>query len=214
MNGGEKSLRGSSPHSNGNWEACAGNCSLRRRLFSPCSSGRTIWPCASARGCARRVSLCRPSALRRCRKAWRVYGYRYPPTTHSAMLHGSGLPFVNWKGPYPDDLWMSLYVESIGAGPDLVMLHGWAMHSGAWGGAVDRLTRHFRLHLVDLPGHGFSRGFNSGCMSASSASEESPSEALEYLVAMVEEILPDEAIVCWWWLGGQLEIELARIKLY
>jgi pimeloyl-[acyl-carrier protein] methyl ester esterase len=34
------------------------------------------------------------------------------------------------------------------------MLHGWGMHSGVWGGVVERLARHWRLHLVDLPGHG------------------------------------------------------------
>ena len=48
--------------------------------------------------------------------------------------------------------------ESFGAGgsPDLVLLHGWAMHSGVWRGVRDRLAEHFRLHLVDLPGHGLS----------------------------------------------------------
>ena len=30
------------------------------------------------------------------------------------------------------------------------------MHSGMWRGVRDRLAEHFHLHLVDLPGHGFS----------------------------------------------------------
>lgn len=41
-----------------------------------------------------------------------------------------------------------------GQGPDLVLLHGWAMHSGSWGALAEELARHWRLHLVDLPGHG------------------------------------------------------------
>ena len=49
---------------------------------------------------------------------------------------------------------MSLHVETLGRGPDLVMLHGWALHSGIWAGMREPLSRHFRLHLLDLPGHG------------------------------------------------------------
>jgi len=41
-----------------------------------------------------------------------------------------------------------------GKGPDLVLLHGWAMASGAWGVCADELAQRWRLHLVDLPGHG------------------------------------------------------------
>lgn len=48
-------------------------------------------------------------------------------------------------------------VECRGHGPDLVLIHGWAMHSGIWGRALDLLEAHFRLHLVDLPGHGRNR---------------------------------------------------------
>lgn len=47
-----------------------------------------------------------------------------------------------------------LHIESLGHGPDLVLLHGWAMHSGIWSGVQDQLARQFRLHLVDLPGMG------------------------------------------------------------
>jgi pimeloyl-[acyl-carrier protein] methyl ester esterase len=49
-----------------------------------------------------------------------------------------------------------LHVESAGVGPPLVLLHGWAMHSGIWGPLVPRLARRFRVHAVDLPGHGHS----------------------------------------------------------
>jgi pimeloyl-[acyl-carrier protein] methyl ester esterase len=48
----------------------------------------------------------------------------------------------------------SLNVISRGEGPELVLLHGWAMHSGIWGGLPDQLATEFRVNLVDLPGHG------------------------------------------------------------
>jgi pimeloyl-[acyl-carrier protein] methyl ester esterase len=51
----------------------------------------------------------------------------------------------------------SLKINIHGRGPDLVLLHGWAMHSGIWGGLVDLLAEQFRVHLVDLPGHGINR---------------------------------------------------------
>jgi len=48
-------------------------------------------------------------------------------------------------------------IETRGAGPDLVLVHGWGMHRGVWGRCADDLARRFRLHLVDLPGHGSAR---------------------------------------------------------
>jgi len=48
-------------------------------------------------------------------------------------------------------------IETQGAGADLVMIHGWAMHAGIFAGFARALAPHFRLHLVDLPGHGYSR---------------------------------------------------------
>jgi pimeloyl-[acyl-carrier protein] methyl ester esterase len=90
---------------------------------------------------------------------------------------------------------MSLHIETCGVGPDLVMLHGWAMHSGIWGDVRDRLARHFRLHLVDLPGHGFSSAYRPA--------------TLEHMVEMVAHNLPASCIVCGWSLGGQVAIELA-----
>ena len=51
----------------------------------------------------------------------------------------------------------SLQISTRGQGPELVLLHGWAMHSGIWGGLVDVLASEFRVNLVDLPGHGLNR---------------------------------------------------------
>ncbi len=47
-------------------------------------------------------------------------------------------------------------IDSAGAGPPLVLLHGWAMHSGLFAPLLPRLTARFRVHRVDLPGHGCS----------------------------------------------------------
>lgn len=91
---------------------------------------------------------------------------------------------------------MTLHVERLGTGPDLVMLHGWALHGGIWHSLASRLAASFRLHLVDLPGHGFSRSI--------------PFEGLDAVVDAVAECAPEGAAVCGWSLGGLLALRLAR----
>ena len=92
---------------------------------------------------------------------------------------------------------MSVVVETVGMGADVALLHGWGMHGGVWDGVRDDLARRFRLHLVDLPGHG-----------ASPALE--PYE-LENLVHAVAAVLPERTAVCGWSLGGQVALEMASL---
>lgn len=47
-----------------------------------------------------------------------------------------------------------LHVDSSGAGLDVVLLHGWGMHGAYWQGIVAELEQAYRLHCIDLPGHG------------------------------------------------------------
>jgi len=90
-----------------------------------------------------------------------------------------------------------LHVEIRGAGPDLVLLHGWALHGGMWGPWLDRLAGQARLHVVDLPGHG-----------------HSPWSAdvtdLGGLARCVLPLVPHGAAVLGWSLGGMVALELAR----
>lgn len=88
-----------------------------------------------------------------------------------------------------------LHVESMGDGPDLVLLHGWAMHSGIWSGVQEQLSQQFRLHLIDLPGHGLSPASEPG--------------TLNHLVEIITKILPEHCMVGGWSLGGQIAMELA-----
>lgn len=45
-------------------------------------------------------------------------------------------------------------IQTIGEGPPLVLLHGWAMHGGVFAPLIQVLAPHRTLHVVDLPGHG------------------------------------------------------------
>ncbi len=45
-------------------------------------------------------------------------------------------------------------IDTLGAGPPLVLLHGWAMHGGFLAPLARALAPHRTLHVVDLPGHG------------------------------------------------------------
>lgn len=51
-----------------------------------------------------------------------------------------------------------MHIEQHGThGRDLLLIHGWAMHAGIFAPLRDALASRYRLHLVDLPGHGRSR---------------------------------------------------------
>ncbi|MGI9213822.1 MAG: pimeloyl-ACP methyl ester esterase BioH [Methylococcaceae bacterium] len=59
-----------------------------------------------------------------------------------------------------------LYTQTLGQGVDLVLVHGWGMHSAVWEDFAHQLARHFRVTLIDLPGHGHSPGISSYCLSS------------------------------------------------
>ncbi len=50
-----------------------------------------------------------------------------------------------------------MHIDSSGSGPDLILIHGWAMHGGIFAPLTPLLAERFRVHVVDLPGHGYAR---------------------------------------------------------
>ncbi len=91
---------------------------------------------------------------------------------------------------------MSLYVERVGSGPDLVMLHGWGLHGGLFGPVVESLANHYCLHLVDLPGHGRS-GMTTGDYTLSTVAK------------VVAENVPQDTVWLGWSLGGRVALQAA-----
>jgi pimeloyl-[acyl-carrier protein] methyl ester esterase len=91
-----------------------------------------------------------------------------------------------------------LQVDVAGAGPPLVLLHGWAMHGGVFAPLVERLRNAYTLHLVDLPGHGRNRDCGVPLQVAS-------------CVETLLEVLP-VAPWCGWSLGGLLALHAAATQ--
>jgi malonyl-CoA O-methyltransferase len=92
-----------------------------------------------------------------------------------------------------------IHVEIRGTGPDVVLLHGWALHGGMWGAWLDELAHQFRLHIVDLPGHGRSP-WPAGVRD------------LRGLARAVAPVVPRGAAIIGWSLGGMVALEFARLS--
>lgn len=88
-----------------------------------------------------------------------------------------------------------MHIETLGSGPSVVLLHGWALHGGVFAPLVQRLSDRYTLHLVDLPGHGHSRD----------------SEVALTLDATVDAILAATPPAAWlaWSLGGLFALHAA-----
>lgn len=89
-----------------------------------------------------------------------------------------------------------MHIKVMGQGPDLIMLHGWSMHSAVWHHLAENLSQHFTLHLVDLPGHGYSDWQDNAF-------------ELDVLIDSLAKHVPESAYWLGWSLGGLISIAFA-----
>jgi pimeloyl-[acyl-carrier protein] methyl ester esterase len=92
---------------------------------------------------------------------------------------------------------MALYTQTSGAGPDLMMVHGWGLHGGIWKPLLPLLEAHFRVTSVDLPGHG-----RSGWQGE---------ETLDAMAGALLSVAPAGAAWLGWSLGGLVAVRAALL---
>lgn len=90
-----------------------------------------------------------------------------------------------------------IFIESLGDGPTVVLVHGWGLHGGVWRDLAARLARSFRVLIPDLPGHGRSRGAHT-------------SASLTGLADDLSRRLTEPAIWIGWSLGAFVALAAAR----
>jgi pimeloyl-[acyl-carrier protein] methyl ester esterase len=92
---------------------------------------------------------------------------------------------------------IKLHSETFGRGAPVVLVHGWAMHSGIWRDFAKALARHYRVTCIDLPGHG--------------RSEKISPLTLEQTSAALVNSLPEQPC-SWlgWSLGATIVLDIAE----
>jgi pimeloyl-[acyl-carrier protein] methyl ester esterase len=93
---------------------------------------------------------------------------------------------------------LTLYTQTTGSGPELVLIHGWGLHGGIWDSLLPLLEPHFRVTRVDLPGHGRS-GWNGKA-------------ALDDMARAVLDVVPAQAALAGWSLGGMVALRAALLQ--
>jgi pimeloyl-[acyl-carrier protein] methyl ester esterase len=90
----------------------------------------------------------------------------------------------------------TLYYEQTGSGPDLILLHGWGLHGGAFRQLMDTLGDEFSVTAIDLPGYG-----------RSPAASEPMS--LDDMADGLAQLVAKPAVWLGWSLGGLVAMALA-----
>ncbi len=90
-----------------------------------------------------------------------------------------------------------IHIETFGKGKPIVLVHGWAMHTGIWRDFAVALSKSYRVICVDLPGHG--------------QSEAVADFSLETVAKILTDTI-DEETSCWlgWSMGAEIVLEVAR----
>lgn len=92
---------------------------------------------------------------------------------------------------------MSLYIETLGQGEDLVLIHGWGIHGAVWQRTAEQLARSHCVHIVDLPGCG--------------ASPMVMPYTLAELARLLDQAFPLPVHVLGWSLGGAVGVQWALV---
>ena len=102
----------------------------------------------------------------------------------------------------------AMHVDSYGSGAPLLLIHGWGMHGGMWGGVAEQLAAHFHVQAVDIPGHGYSSMIEERG-SRSEVADPFAHPALDVIVNQLAAQFSEPLSVCGWSLGGQIALRWA-----
>ncbi len=92
---------------------------------------------------------------------------------------------------------MKIHKEIYGIGEPIVLLHGWAMHTGIWRTFAKKLAQNYQVICLDLPSHG--------------RSDLLPKFELDSINKALINAFPKEpCTVLGWSLGGTIALDLAR----
>ena len=80
----------------------------------------------------------------------------------------------------------------------LCLIHGWGVDSRIWKGLAARLPVHWRIITLDLPGYGTSVISN-------------PPAEIHIIADMLIPLIPRNAVLMGWSLGGMVAIKIARL---
>ena len=89
-----------------------------------------------------------------------------------------------------------IHLETYGQGKPIVLVHGWAMHTGIWREFARCVALNYQVTCIDLPGHGQSEAIDSF--------------TLERISAELVNAVPYESC-CWlgWSLGATVALDIA-----
>jgi pimeloyl-[acyl-carrier protein] methyl ester esterase len=90
-----------------------------------------------------------------------------------------------------------IHKEVYGQGKPIVLIHGWAMHTGVWRKFAKQLGEQYKVICLDLPGHGLSESIEP--------------YALDYIGANLIEAVPESKFcVLGWSLGASVALTMAK----
>jgi 2-succinyl-6-hydroxy-2,4-cyclohexadiene-1-carboxylate synthase len=100
---------------------------------------------------------------------------------------------------------IQLNVEQFGAGPSLLMLHGFTGSIAAWQGTPDRLSERFHVIAIDIIGHG-------GSSAPDHAERYRIERAVEDLCTVLDRLGIERTAVLGYSMGGRVALHLARAQ--
>ena len=89
-----------------------------------------------------------------------------------------------------------LWHKTIGTGADLVLLHGWGFSADIFDSFVIRYKNHYRITLIEIPGHGRSEDVKGG---------------IDEWCSAINELIPKNSTLIGSSLGGLLAIKIASL---
>ena len=106
------------------------------------------------------------------------------------------MPKINRDG-------VNIYYEVHGSGPPLLLTHGYSSTSGMWQGQIAALSKHHKLVLWDMRGHGQSDY-------PADPSAYSEAHTVADIAALLDTVGADKAIVGGLSLGGYMSLAFYR----